>query len=75
MIGRRRGAGSAGPQPSAPRATKGPLRGLGGRDREGAGGPHHRLVTGYSPRGRHSSTATISAMFENSATLGATKPV
>ena len=35
----------------------------------------HRLVTGYSPCGRHSRMATISAMLENSATLGARKPV
>ncbi len=35
----------------------------------------HRDVTGYSPRGRHNNTATISAMFENSATFGARNPV
>ena len=35
----------------------------------------HRLVTGYTPCGRHSKMATINAMFENSATLGARKPV
>ena len=34
-----------------------------------------RLVTGYRPWGRHSRMATISAMLENSATLGARKPV
>ena len=35
----------------------------------------HRLVTGYTPCGRHSKMATINAMFENSATLGARNPV
>ena len=34
----------------------------------------HRLVTGYKPCGRHSSTATIKPMLENRATLGARKP-
>ena len=32
-------------------------------------------VTGYRPCGRHSKMATISPMFENSATLGARKPM
>ena len=35
----------------------------------------YRFATGYTPCGRHSNTATISAMLENSATLGARKPV
>ena len=33
------------------------------------------FATGWSPRGRHSSTSTISRMFEPSASLGARKPV
>ena len=34
-----------------------------------------RFATGYTPWGRHSRIAAISAMFENNATLGARKPV
>ena len=39
------------------------------------GGIHYLLVTGYTPCGRHSRMATISAMLEKSATLGTRKPV
>ena len=39
-----------------------------------AGEDHHLDVTGKSPRGRQSSTATISMMSETSASFGTRKP-
>ena len=64
------GAGEGPRRP--PRAASGaPL----GGSTEGASGGSHLFVTGYKPCGRHSRINTISPMLENSATLGARKPV